>query len=92
MKYTVYLLRCRNGELYCGFTSKLTQRLKQHRSGLGSRFTRSRLPLSLVYTEEYSSKSKAMKREREIKKLRKLEKLNLIKSQDYRKLYDLITM
>ena len=79
MNYT-YILRCADGTLYCGWTNNLEKRLKSHNEGKGAKYTRSRLPVSLVYYEKFESSVEAQKREREIKKLSRSEKLNLIKN------------
>jgi len=92
MKYYVYMLRCNDCSFYTGFTTNIERRLEEHRSGNGSRYTRSRLPVRLVYLEEHASMSDALKREDEIKRFSKREKMELIKSQGYQQLYDMITM
>lgn len=79
MPYFVYILQCSDGKLYTGYTKNLEERLKQHREGKGSRFVRSRLPVKLVYTERYGDRGEAMGREREIKKMSRQEKIELIK-------------
>jgi putative endonuclease len=76
--WLVYLLRCRDGSLYCGITNDLPKRLKAHAAGKASRYTRSRLPVELVYSEPQKSKSAALKREAAIKKLRRAEKDRLL--------------
>ena len=73
----VYLLRCSDGSLYCGWTNDLEHRLAAHNAGKGAKFTRSRRPVELVYWEECESKSAAMRRECEIKRLSRAEKLRL---------------
>ena len=78
MNYYVYLLRCRDGSLYAGYTDDPERRLKVHNSGKGSKYTRSRLPVELVYREEHPDKSSAMRREYELKQLSRAEKLKLI--------------
>ena len=78
MKYYVYILRCGDGSLYTGSTNDPEKRLKVHQSGKGAKYTRSRLPLELVFLEEYNSKSEAMSREYAIKQLTREEKLRLI--------------
>ena len=77
-KWTVYLLRCGDGTLYCGITNDLQNRLEMHRSGKGAKYTRGRGPLELVYTERCEDKSAALKRERQIKALPREKKLELI--------------
>jgi predicted GIY-YIG superfamily endonuclease len=76
--WLVYLLRCRDGSLYTGITNDLPKRLKVHAAGKASRYTRSRLPVSLTYTEPQASKSRALKREAAIKKLSRRHKECLI--------------
>ena len=74
------MLRCSNGSLYTGYTVNLERRLNQHNAGRGSKYTRSRRPVELAYYETFETRSLALKREIEIKKLRRPEKLALIKS------------
>lgn len=76
--WIVYLLRCRDGSLYCGITNNLPKRLKAHATGKASRYTRSRLPVALAYTEPQKSKSAALKRETAIKRLTRAAKLQLV--------------
>ncbi|MFW9916158.1 MAG: GIY-YIG nuclease family protein [Candidatus Thorarchaeota archaeon] len=80
--FYVYLLKCgRSGKklLYCGYTKNLNRRLEDHQNGRGGRFTRSHQPVELVYWEEYSTRKKAVRREREIKKFSRQEKLRMIR-------------
>lgn len=77
-RWLVYLLRCSDSSLYCGITNDLPKRLKAHAAGKASRYTRSRLPVALAYTEHQKSKSAALKREAAIKKLRRAEKDRLL--------------
>ena len=76
--WNVYILRCGDGSLYTGISTDVTRRLEEHSSGKGAKYTRSRGPLELVYTEECSDKSAALKRELEIKTLSRADKLKLI--------------
>ena len=78
MKHYVYLVRCRDGSLYCGYTTDVEKRVQTHNRGEGAKYTKSRLPVTLVYTEELSTKSEALKREYAIKQLRREDKLKLI--------------
>ena len=78
MAWYVYMLRCGDGTLYTGITDDVDRRLAAHRSGKGAKYTRGRGPLELVYTEEQPSKSAALRREVEIKKLRREQKEALI--------------
>ena len=80
-KYYTYILRCADDTFYTGYTTDVERRLAEHNRGLGARYTRGRLPVSLVYHEEYRSRSAAMKREYRIKKLSHREKKELIKGQ-----------
>ena len=74
----VYLLRCSDNSLYCGWTTDLEKRIEAHNSGRGAKYTKSRRPVELVYYEECESKSAAMKREWFIKhKMTREEKLKL---------------
>ena len=72
--WKLYILRCRDGSLYTGITNDLEKRLEAHRSGKGAKYTRGRGPLELVYTEDCTDHSAALKREMEIKALKKTEK------------------
>jgi putative endonuclease len=72
------MLRCRTGQLYTGCTTDLERRLREHNSGAGSKFTRSRLPVAVVYKEEMGNRSEALRRELAIKAMRKSEKLRLV--------------
>lgn len=79
-KYYVYLLKCKDNSLYCGYTDNIEKRISVHNSGKGAKYTRSRLPAELVYYEEFSEKREAMKREYEIKKLTRTQKTELVNS------------
>lgn len=79
--YYVYMLKCADGSLYTGYTNDLQKRAGVHNSGRGAKYTKSRLPVRLVYSEEHESKSSALKREAEIKKLTRAQKEKLIKNQ-----------
>ena len=76
----VYLLRCGDDSLYTGITNDLTRRVKQHNAGTASRYTRSRLPVKLVYQEQQASRSLALKREFAIKSLSRKTKNSLVQS------------
>lgn len=77
-----YILRCGDGSLYTGWTNDLEKRLAAHSSGKGGRYTRSRLPVELVYHEVFETKEEAMSREWHIKKLSREEKLRLISEKE----------
>ena len=74
----MYVLRCGDGSLYTGWTNDLKQRLAAHQSGKNAKYTRNRLPIDMVYYEELPDKSTALKRENELKNLKKAEKELLI--------------
>ena len=76
----VYLVRCADGTLYTGITNDLSRRLKKHNAGTASRYTRSRLPVVLVYQEVQASRSDALKKELVIKGLSRKEKELLVKA------------
>lgn len=79
MNYT-YILECSDGTLYTGWTNDIEKRLKTHNGGKGGKYTRSRLPVKLVYLEEFETPNEARSREWHIKKLSREEKLKLISS------------
>lgn len=74
----IYLLRCFDNSLYCGITNDLKRRLRTHKAGKGSKYVRSRLPFKIVYYELALTKSEALRREIQIKGMKKSEKENLI--------------
>ena len=75
----LYILRCKDNSLYTGITTDVEKRLEAHRAGKGAKYTRGRGPLELVYREECGDHSDALRREAEIKRLPRDEKLKLIK-------------
>jgi putative endonuclease len=76
--WQVYLLRCSDESLYCGSTTDIDRRLLEHNQGVGSRYTRSRLPVRLVWSSGELSKSEAFKEDYRIKRLSKLIKEELV--------------
>ena len=74
----VYLLRCSDASLYCGWTYDVARRLETHNAGRGSRYTRSRLPVELAGAFEMPDESSARREEARIKRLSREEKLELI--------------
>lgn len=78
----VYILRCSDETLYTGYTNNLKNRIKVHNSGKGAKYTRCRLPVEVVYYEQYQTKSEAMKREYAIKRFRRIDKIKLL--QDFK--------
>lgn len=77
-EFYVYILECKDGTLYTGYTVDIIERIKRHNSGLGAKYTRNRRPVILKYQESFATKSEAMKREIEIKKLTREKKMSLI--------------
>lgn len=76
--FFAYLVRCADGTLYGGYTTDLQKRLAAHNSGKGAKYTRSRLPVELVWWEECPTKEAAMSREWYVKRLTREQKLALI--------------
>ena len=74
----VYLLRCRDGSLYCGWTTDVDRRLAAHRAGRGSRYTASRLPVALAFAQPMADRSAARREEARIKRLTRAQKLALV--------------
>ena len=81
MSYYVYIAECADGSLYTGFTDDAARRIAAHNAGKGAKYTRSRLPVRLVYTEAYETAREARSREWHIKRLTRAEKLALIAAQ-----------
>lgn len=77
MNYT-YILKCADGTLYCGWTNDLEKRVKVHNEGKGAKYTRCRLPVTLVYYEVFETSVEAQRREYQIKQMPRAEKLRLI--------------
>jgi len=83
--YYLYLLKCADDTLYTGITTDLNRRLKEHNSsGLGSRYTRARRPVTLIYSKKFSDRSTASIEESRIKKLTRQEKLKFSQISDSR--------
>ncbi len=78
----VYILRCGDGTLYTGWTNDLEKRLRTHAAGKGAKYTRARLPVTLVYTEVFETEHEARSRECGIKRLTRSQKLSLIKEKE----------
>jgi putative endonuclease len=76
----VYILQLSNGNYYTGITNDIEKRMKAHNKGLGSKYVRSNLPFKLVYLEKAENRSIASKREIEIKKLSRKDKVLLVNS------------
>ncbi len=76
--WLVYIVRCNDGSLYTGITNDLAARLKKHNAGTGAKYTRSRRPVKLVWSEQKSSARAARRREAAVKALSRRAKLALI--------------
>jgi putative endonuclease len=74
----VYLLRCSDDSLYCGWTVDIDKRLAVHRAGRGSYYVKRRLPIELAWSAELPDRSAAMREEARIKQLTRAEKLALV--------------
>ena len=78
-RFYAYMLRCKDNSIYSGYTVDLQKREMTHSSGKGAKYTRARLPVKIVYYEEFNNKSDALKREAEFKKMSHCKKEELIK-------------
>lgn len=74
MSWVCYLLRCADDTLYCGITNDIEKRLAAHNAGEGAKYTRGRIPVSVVYSENCADKSAALKREIQIKRMSRAAK------------------
>lgn len=81
MSHFIYILQTADGRYYTGYTTDLERRLKEHRSGLGAKFTRSFGAQKILYSESFTEKSLALRRENQIKKLSRSQKEVLIKGE-----------
>jgi putative endonuclease len=82
MSFYVYILLCVDGSFYTGYTKNIDARTRLHVNGKGARYTKMHRPKRVAYVELFDSRVKAMKREREIKKMTHQQKLNLINSRN----------
>jgi putative endonuclease len=80
MPYYVYIIRCRDGSFYTGYTKDLGSRVILHMNGKGAKYTRMHRAQKLVYAEEFSSRSEAMRKEKRIKQLSHRQKLGLMRN------------
>lgn len=76
--YYLYILECKNGSLYTGITTDVARRFREHKTGVGARYTRAREVKKIVYTEKYPDRSSASKREAEIKGWNRKKKTALV--------------
>jgi len=77
MPYYVYIIICKDGAFYTGYTQDVEARMKLHKLGRGAKYVRTHQPKKVVYLEKFDTRSNAMKREREIKRLPRKEKQKL---------------
>ena len=75
----VYLLRCADGSLYCGWTTDPARREREHQAGTASRYTRSRRPVAIVWTRPCADRSEALREELRIKRLSHAAKARLVR-------------
>jgi putative endonuclease len=80
--YYVYIIECKDGTLYTGWTLDVKERVAKHNQGKGAKYTRSRSPVVLKYFEDFSTKKEALQREHFIKQLSREAKLKLIASHE----------
>ncbi len=80
--WVVYMLRCGDGTLYTGITNHLEHRVKKHNAGTGAKYTKSRLPVVVCYTEPHPDKSSALRAEAAIKRKSRAQKLAMIEEND----------
>jgi putative endonuclease len=78
MSWTLYIIQCRDESLYTGITTDISRRLSEHNSKKGAFYTQNKTPVKLVYQEAMANQSEARKRESEIKRLTRKEKLELV--------------
>jgi len=82
VSFYVYILLCCDGSFYTGYTKDLDARTRLHENGKGAKYTKTHKPKKIAYFELFDTRSKAMKREREIKKLSHQQKLDLARSRN----------
>jgi len=81
--YFLYILKCSDGTLYTGITTDVKRRVKEHNtSSKGSKYTRARRPVVLVYTKKFKDRSKASIAEAKIKKMRRVDKMKLVRTSE----------
>lgn len=83
-KNYTYMLRCKDGSYYTGWTNDIKKRLQMHRSGQGAKYTKGRGPLTLIHLEVFDTQSEAMRREAYIKKLSRVKKDVLVQDQEWK--------
>lgn len=81
MGHCVYIVECKDGTYYTGYTNDIDNRIERHNSGKGAKYVRGRGPVKLVYTKKYRRKKDALRAERDIKGLKRAEKERLVRTQ-----------
>ena len=81
--YYLYILKCADKSFYTGIAKDLDKRIEKHRTGKGSKYVYSRLPVDLIYTENFADKSGALKREMEIKSWKREKKIEILKLEKF---------
>lgn len=76
-KHFIYIVECADGSFYTGYTTDIERRLEEHNAGVGAKYTRGRYPVKLKYQESFESRSRAQKREYQIKQLPRSKKEEL---------------
>jgi putative endonuclease len=79
-KYWIYIIQCRDGTYYTGYTNDLERRIALHNRGYGAKYLRGKLPVRLVYAKEYRYYKNALRRERTIKKMTRKQKERLVRT------------
>ncbi len=77
--FYLYILLCADGKLYTGITNNVRKRIQNHELGVGSKYVKDRLPIKLIYTEQFKDKCNAAKREKQIKGWRRQKKIDILK-------------
>ena len=75
-RHTFYVLECKDGSYYAGYTNDLVKRIKVHNEGKGAKYTRAKRPVSCIYSELYETKQEAMQAEYAFKQLTRKQKIN----------------
>jgi len=77
--WSIYILLCADGSFYTGATNDVQKRFLAHQAGKGAKYTRSHKPLKIIYSEEFATKSEALKREKEIQSWSRVQKITQLK-------------
>ena len=80
-KHTFYVLQCSDTSFYAGYTNNLEKRVATHNAGKGAKYTKTRIPVTCIYFEEFDTKQEAMKKEYAFKQLTRAQKIQYMRSQ-----------